>query len=179
MRPMGLRATATGLVRRLADEVRPDNRRESTGYPPNELDRVDQLADPTAGDDPVLIAHQAMWSGPLPPPSLLVEYDKAVANGAERILSMAERQSSHRMEMEATEVASDHILAQRGQWIGMVVVLSVLALAAYMAFLGATAAAAVVAGIDVVGLAAVFVYGSIRKRATTEIQVEDADLTSE
>ena len=92
---------------------------------------------------------------------------------------MAERQSNHRMEMEATETASDHILAQRGQWIGMVVVLCVLALAGYMAFLGATIAAAVVAGIDVVGLAAVFVYGSLRKRATSEVHAEDADLTTE
>ena len=120
-----------------------------------------------------------MWSGPLPPPSLLVEYDKAVANGAERILSMAERQSNHRMEVEAAEIASDHILARRGQWIGMVVVLSVLALAGYLAFLGATAAAAVVAGIDVVGLAAVFVYGSLHKRDTSEVYVEDADPTVE
>ena len=92
---------------------------------------------------------------------------------------MAERQSNHRMEMEAKENASDHVLAQRGQWIGMAVVLCVLALAGYMAFLGATTAAAVVAGIDVVGLAAVFVYGSLRKRAVSEVDVEDADLTVE
>ena len=160
----------------MADEARPDNSPDSAGQPPNELD---QLADPTSVDDPVLIARHEMWSGPLPPPSLLVEYDKAVENGAERILSMAERQSSHRMEMDATEAESDRILAQRGQWIGMAVVLSVLALAGYMAFLGATTAAAVVAGIDVVGLAAVFVYGSMRKRASTEVRVDDADLTSE
>ena len=92
---------------------------------------------------------------------------------------MAERQSDHRMRMEAAEVSSEHTLAQRGQWIGMAVVLAVLVLAGYLAYLGATTAAAVVAGTDVVGLAAVFVYGSVRKRSTREVDVEDAELMVE
>ena len=117
-----------------------------------------------------------MWAAPLPPPSLLVEYDRVVQNGAERILSMAENQSVHRMRMEAAEASSEHTLAQRGQWIGMVVVIAVLVLAGYLAYLGATTAAAVVAGTDVVGLAAVFVYGSIHRRSVREIDVEDAEL---
>ncbi len=92
---------------------------------------------------------------------------------------MAERQADHRMKIEAAEVSSDHSLAKRGQWIGMIVVFAVLGLAGYLAYLGATVAATVVAGIDVVGLAAVFVYGSIRKRSAGEIDVEDAELTLE
>ena len=92
---------------------------------------------------------------------------------------MAERQSNHRMKIEAAEVSSNHSLAMRGQWIGMAVVIAVLVLAGYLAYLGATTAAAVVAGTDVVGLAAVFVYGSIRKRAAREIDVEDAELIVE
>ncbi len=83
------------------------------------------------------------------------------------------------MRMEATELSSEYTIAKRGQWIGMVVVLAVLMLAGYLAYLGATAAAAVVAGIDVVGLAAVFVYGSVRKRSTQEVDVEDAELIAE
>ena len=92
----------------------------------------------------------------MPPPALLVEYNDAVANGAERVISMAERQTSHRMKMEAKTFESDHRLAQTGQWIGLAVVLAVLALAGYMAYLGATTAAVAVIGIDVVGLAAIW-----------------------
>ena len=112
----------------------------------------------------------------MPPPAMLVEYNDAVPNGAERILVMAERQSSHRMEMEAKTLDSDHRLAQTGQWIGLVVVLAVLALAGYMAYIGATTAAVAVIGIDVVGLAAVFVFGSLRKRVIHEVRIEDDDL---
>ncbi len=113
-----------------------------------------------------------MWYGPLPPPAALNEYKDVVADGAERIVSMVEQQTIHRMKMEEMIVESDLRLAQRGQWIGLAVVLAVLAIAGYMAYLGATTAAAVVAGIDLVGLAAVFVYGSLRGRV---IQIEDDD----
>ena len=73
--------------------------------------------------------------------------------------------------------ASDYSLARTGQWIGLVVVLAVLVLAGYMAYLGATTAAVAVVGIDLVGLAAVFVYGSLNKRVIHHVQVDDADLT--
>jgi uncharacterized membrane protein len=92
---------------------------------------------------------------------------------------MAERQAGHRMEMEAKTLDSDHRLAQTGQWIGLIVVLAVLALAGYIAYRGATTAAVAVIGIDLVGLAAVFVYGSLRKRVIHEIHVEEDDLIAE
>ena len=40
---------------------------KSAGYPSNEyvIGHADQVADSTAGDDPVLIAGHEMWSGPL------------------------------------------------------------------------------------------------------------------
>ena len=77
---------------------------------------------------------------------------------------MAENRAAHDMEMERLEQASEARLAIWGQWLGLAVVLGVLILAAYMANLGATTAAAVVTGVDLVGLAAVFVLGSSRRR---------------
>jgi uncharacterized membrane protein len=40
------------------------------------------------------------FSGPLPPPSILGDYNEILANGAERIMKMAENQSSHRIDLE-------------------------------------------------------------------------------
>ena len=57
--------------------------------------------------------------------------------------------------------------------------LAVLVLAGYMVYLGATTATVAVIGIDLVGLAAVFVYGSLRKRVIREVHVDDADLIVE
>jgi len=106
-------------------------------------------------------------------------YNDAVSGGAERILSMVENQNTQRMKMESVTLAGDQKLAERGQWIGLIIVIAVLLLAAFMAYLGATAMAAAVVAIDIVGLAAIFVYGSIRNRVVREIQVEDGDVIVE
>ena len=48
-----------------------------------------------------------------------------------------------------------------------------------MAYLGATTAAVAVIGIDLVGLATVFVFGSLRKRVTHETYADETDLPVE
>ena len=110
----------------------------------------------------------------MPLPSILSEYN-IVENGAERIFRMAERQAEHEMDMEADSLKADSSLAARGQWFGLIVVLAVLGLAGYMAYLGATAAASAVVAIDVVGLAAVFVYSRLSRRDVQERQPNDTD----
>lgn len=42
----------------------------------------------------------AMFSGPIPPPNILAQYEQLKAGLAERIVIMAESQSQHRKEME-------------------------------------------------------------------------------
>jgi uncharacterized membrane protein len=160
----------------LADDERTPDPPDHAGQSRIEPGTSDGFAGAIDDEDAVLVASQQTWSGPLPPPTLLVEYNDAVANGAERVLSMAEAQARHRMKMEEKTLESDRRLAQTGQWIGLVVVLAVLALGGYMAHLGATTAAVATIGIDVVGLAAVFVFGSLRKRVIHEVHVEDDDL---
>ena len=123
---------------------------------------------------PSIIVESESWQGPLPPPSVLSEYN-FVENGAERLFRMAERQAEHRINMDVESLKSDNNLATRGQWFGLIVVLAVLGLAGYMAYLGATMAAAAVVAIDVVGLAAVFVYSRLSRQNTRERQPRDTD----
>jgi len=47
------------------------------------------------------------FSGPLPPPVVLKQYDEIVPGAAERILSMAESQSQHRQQLERSVIESD------------------------------------------------------------------------
>ena len=49
----------------------------------------------------------AHWSGPLPPPSELEKIDQIIPGGADRLLRMAEKEQTHRMED-----------AKRGQYLG-------------------------------------------------------------
>lgn len=46
----------------------------------------------------------AAFSGPLPPPEILKQYDEVFAGCAERIVVMAERQSTHRQSLETTVI---------------------------------------------------------------------------
>ncbi len=43
---------------------------------------------------------QHSFSGPIPPPSILKGYNDIVKDGADRIMSMAEKQSGHRIALE-------------------------------------------------------------------------------
>lgn len=52
------------------------------------------------------------FSGPIPPPSYLARYNDVVPNGADRIISMAERQSVHRESLETT-VVNGNVANQR------------------------------------------------------------------
>jgi hypothetical protein len=49
----------------------------------------------------------AHWSGPLPPPSELEKIDQIIPGGADRLLRMAEKEQTHRIED-----------AKRGQYLG-------------------------------------------------------------
>lgn len=47
-----------------------------------------------------IVSVSAAFSGPLPPPSILRGYEDVLPGAADRIISMAEKQSKHRQEME-------------------------------------------------------------------------------
>ena len=51
------------------------------------------------------------YSGPLPPPQALEQYNRAVPNGAERIMAMAEKELDHRHTLE-TKVINGRIRAE-------------------------------------------------------------------
>jgi uncharacterized membrane protein len=64
------------------------------------------------------------WSGPIPPPSAMEGYERAMPGSVDRIIGMAERQASHRQSIEA-KVVEGNVLAQRT---GQVIAGSLLAL---------------------------------------------------
>lgn len=48
----------------------------------------------------MIIAARQQFSGPLPPPDMLLKYNDIVPDGAERIIVMAEKQQNHRIYLE-------------------------------------------------------------------------------
>lgn len=64
------------------------------------------------------IAHAQQWSGPLPPPAALEQFDRIIPGGAARILTMAEAEQAHRVEMERAAITIEGKSITRGQWLG-------------------------------------------------------------
>ncbi len=50
---------------------------------------------------------QSEFSGPIPPPSIIEGYERIVPGSADRIITMAEKQSEHRQNMESKMVAAE------------------------------------------------------------------------
>jgi uncharacterized membrane protein len=55
------------------------------------------------------------FTGILPPPDILIHYNEAVPDAAERIIKMAEKQQDHRIELEKKAIRGQIIQSQTGQ----------------------------------------------------------------
>lgn len=100
------------------------------------------------------------WSGPLPDPESLDLYEQVVPGAGERLLSIFEGQVAHRHSMESSD-------SRRRDWglaLAFVVVIFIVTSGVGLIYLGHDWAGAAIIGITG-GLAAVFITGSIRRRA--------------
>jgi len=89
------------------------------------------------------------YSGPIPPAQELGEYDRIIPNGADRIMSMAEREQAHRHDLERRDadrldrvVDNDILLSRRGQQFGGWLFFGLIGLAGVLVYQGELAAAA-------------------------------------
>jgi len=105
------------------------------------------------------------WSGPIPPPQTLEGYEMLVPGAADRILKVAEAQTAHRIDMESTVIRGDSKRSYLGLLAGFVLSTMVIAGGIYLVALGHDWAGAGLVGLNLTGLAAVFVYGSRLRQA--------------
>jgi uncharacterized membrane protein len=104
------------------------------------------------------------FSGPLPPPQLLKQYNDVVPNGAERLMQMAELQQGHRQELERVVINGNIKAESRGQWMGLFISLAVIGAGVYLAAIGREITGGILVGVDVVALASVFVFGKQKQQ---------------
>lgn len=103
-------------------------------------------------------------SGPLPAPRTLREYDTIIPNGAERIVTVFEKQADHRMSLEKIVVGRQTFQSLLGQIFGFIIAIVFLIAGIYLVINGFETAGIAIFGLDIVGLAAVFVIGKRSQR---------------
>lgn len=106
------------------------------------------------------------FSGPLPPPQLLAEYERIVPGSADRLIRQMEDQASHRRSIEKV-VVDGNVDAQRcGPIYGALIAVVLVVLAAYALYLGQAVVATAIVGGTLASIVGVFVQGS--RKADTE-----------
>ncbi len=105
------------------------------------------------------------FSGPLPPPAILAQYDALVPGTAARILETAEGQTRHRQSLERAAIEHDITQARRGLTYGFVVVCLCLVLSAAFVFTGHDQAGIAVVVTTLGTVAGTFIFGTQRRQA--------------
>lgn len=66
----------------------------------------------------------AQWQGPLPPPGALEQFDRIIPNGAERIMTMCEKEQAARISAEKRISIAEISIEGGGRLVGAVLVLA-------------------------------------------------------
>ena len=121
----------------------------------------------------VVVATQ--FAGPLPPPSLLAEYDSIVNDGAERIFKSFEEQSAHRRSLESKVVDGNIMESRLGQIFAFLIAIIFGCFSLYLAIIDKEVVACVLGGTTIVGLVTAFVTGKIMQNKDLRSKSSSSD----
>lgn len=108
-----------------------------------------------------LSVHQKTFIGPLPAPEDFAEYEKILPGSTNRILTMAEKQSEHRMKSESLIIHQKFKQSGLGQIIGAVLVLCFGIIALILGLTGHDDVALGIGVTTVISIAIVFVLNRL------------------
>ena len=138
---------------------------------------------------PEIASVQAVaWSAPLPAPGDFQRYEEILPGAANRILEILERQQSHQqsqerimleqsgiiLDLDRQVAASDARRASLGILSGLTISLLTIGGSLYLIANGHDWAGLTLAGINLTGLAGVFVYGARNRRAAQQRTADNA-----
>lgn len=135
---------------------------------------VPQQGQPTPPPGQIVTVQQTVqgFTGPIPPPQVLAGYEQVLPGAANRIITMAERQSDHRQDLERRVVSANIRHAEIGLWLGAAVAVIMVVAAVLVAIAGHPVVGGVIGAFDVVGIVTVFV---LRQRAREQELQDKAD----
>jgi uncharacterized membrane protein len=109
----------------------------------------------------VTVTSVSIRSGPLPPAEEIEAYNRIIPDGANRVMTMAEKQSDHRIEIEKVAVDSQQAQGKRGQTFAFIIAILAILAAVYVTIIGHPVTGGVLGGGTVVSLVTVFITGRL------------------
>lgn len=98
-------------------------------------------------------------SGPLPSPETLSGYENTLTGAADRIITMAEKQQDHRIDLEKTAVRRQFNQSSTGQWIAAILAFSFLGGSVYLGINDHEILAGTLGSTTIIALVTVFITG--------------------
>lgn len=108
---------------------------------------------------------ETRFSGPLPPPHILAQYEQICPSFAERSLRMVEQQAENRRSLEQAAILANIKHEEAGQRMAFVISLSILGIGALSIALRQNLLGAAFIGADMMALVGMFLY-----RRTNEVR---------
>ena len=115
------------------------------------------------------------FSGPIPPPRVLADYELIEPGFAGRIITMAEEQAAHRKAMEKVSLEAEikatdesFLEAKRGQRFGLVIGIVAIVAGVICAYLKQPWPGSIIGGGGVVGLVTAFILGRSQNKQDAE-----------
>jgi len=106
----------------------------------------------------------SQFSGPLPPPEELAKYDRILPGSADRIIRMAEQQSTHRQDLESVVIGANASNQKWGLICAFIVAMSAIWGGVWISLKGMSGAGLTAIITALAALVAVFVYGKSQQR---------------
>jgi uncharacterized membrane protein len=116
----------------------------------------------------VSISSESSFSGPLPPPQILREFDEVIPGAAERIVKMAEKQQDHRIRLESRVITSDIIRSWAGLILGACLGIVIVGCGSYLVHEGHDTAGATIITGTLVSLVTAFMSVTKSRRQERE-----------
>ena len=108
------------------------------------------------------------YSGPIPPPEILREFDQVDPGRAAKLLQLAEDQTRHRMDLESRVIKSDLRRSWAGLACAFLITMTALTIGGGLVYQGHSIAGTMFAGLGLTGLTGSFIYGTRSRRAERE-----------
>jgi len=114
---------------------------------------------------------QMTFQGPLPPAVELEKYNQIVPGAAERIITMAEKQTAHRMDLEKHAVSEQLRQSARGQLFALIIGVSGIIGAVVVGLIGNAWVAGTIATASLGTLAVSFITGKRQEQQSRQQKV--------
>lgn len=105
------------------------------------------------------VTQEYTYSGILPHPMLLKQFDEVLPGTAERIITMTEKEGEHRRIIEKQIVDSEFKIQNRGIKFGFLIALAGILGSVFLAFYDKTIASTILGSSTLVSLVSVFIKG--------------------